>query len=121
MNRTGQRIFIYSYLTWFLGFLSLGFFPLLPIRYRINRPGPLEPTQPQCAAIALAAGKVFTLVARPGQVEWGIVLQAGLHDLGFRFGDHGSEDADVRLRLRSQIDRPLERIIEDLTAVWIAA
>src|SRR5215470_4820413 len=87
---------------------------------RIAEPRLAESAQPQRATVALAAGRVFAFVTRPAQFERRAEFGAELHDLAFAEPDDGSDDLDLRLGLRAQVDRALERFIIFGTAIGIS-
>src|SRR4051794_5490494 len=83
-----------------------------------------ETLGPQGARVALAAGPIATPVARPGEVERRLDLNAEAHDVGLAEIDQRRADLD-----RPPLDPPLqrqgrgrgERLHELGPAVWIAA
>src|SRR5215471_5553656 len=78
---------------------------------RIAEPRLAESAQPQRATVALAAGPVFAFVTRPAQFERRAEFGAELHDLAFAKPDDRRDYLDLRLGLRAEVNRALERFV----------
>src|SRR5262249_26038967 len=79
-----------------------------------------EPAQTQRATVAFAAGHVFALVTRPAQFERRAELGAEPHYFAFAEVNDWRDNLDLRLRLRADVNAPLERFVVFGTAIGIA-